>query len=105
MNTKNRCQTKCPHCGQPMYTTREFDGELIQFYPMGARIFDLIARSGSEGIDAEELFYRVYSDRERSRKTLTVQISLIRDALVGTAYSIKCWQEPRHHWRYTVVKQ
>ena len=105
MSTKNRGPTKCPHCGQRLIAARKIDGEMIRLYPMGALIFDLIAQSGSEGIDGGELFHRVYSGRERSRHTLTVQIQLIRDALVGTAYSIKCQQEPWRQWRYTVVKQ
>jgi hypothetical protein len=110
--TRNRGQTKCcPTCGQPLITARQIDGELVRFYPKGALIFDLIVAAGPDGIDSAELFGRIYgAGREHGnagnrRKPMNNQIQHMRDALVSTDWTIKCWEDPKQHWRYAIVKQ
>jgi DNA-binding response OmpR family regulator len=69
----------CNACGQPLPLLRYG----VRLTPLKARIFDAIERAGPGGIDADDLFRLVYSDRDRKagRRTLKAHIWQINDLL------------------------
>lgn len=76
----------CPNCGQTI-PERRFG---VRLSPLKARIVDTIARTRDGGIDADVLFWLIFSERTvpPSRLTLKSHVNQINDLLAGTDYRI-----------------
>lgn len=80
----------CPHCGLALPETRLG----VRLTPLKARIFDLIQRSGADGIDRRELFDIVFGDndahaRKHSYETLKAHLKQINDLIEDTGFRIE----------------
>jgi hypothetical protein len=61
----------------------------VRLPPLKARMFDLIMRSGEDGILASELLNLAYADQPASgRKSLSSHIHQINEAIEDTGYRI-----------------
>jgi hypothetical protein len=74
----------CSHCGQAIPETRLG----VRLSPLKARIIDAIARAGDDGIDADVLFWLIFSERRVKRLTLKSHVNQINDLLAATDYRI-----------------
>lgn len=96
---KNPRLSSCPHCGQRMPLMRLG----VRLYPMTCRIFDLIERSGRDGIAGRDLYRVAYAGiRKPTYNTVKGHIGHIREALLNTEYRILC--EGGKHPIYRLVK-
>jgi hypothetical protein len=84
---------RCPHCYQLMPEFRLG----VRLTDHNARIFDLVARSGANGIAGDDLFATAYDDqrirwrRERaSRRALKAHIYWINQQIGKVGYRIVC---------------
>jgi len=80
----------CPRCGQALPETRLG----VRLTPLKARIFDLVRRSGADGIDRHELFDIVFGDddahaRRHSYETLKAHITQINELIEDAGYRIE----------------
>lgn len=75
----------CECCGQPMPETRLG----VRLTPLKARIFDAIKRAGYDGIDRNDLFALVFSNRPVKRSCLKSHVWQINDAIEDTGYRIE----------------
>jgi hypothetical protein len=76
----------------------------VQLSPLKARIVDAINRCGPDGIDADTLFWLIFSEREaKSRLTLKAHVNQINDLLAGTDYRISGIRGGGR--RFTLVRQ
>jgi len=101
----------------------------VRLTPLKARIFDLVARAGARGIDADEI-NRIAFDGHSNRDNIKTHVAQINDLLVETDYRIEgtrggdhpnqqrargggkwSWGEPRarysddHSWPYRLIKR
>ena len=93
----------CPHCGRPMPPVRLG----VSLFPQGARIFDLIAAAGPNGIEARMLFEAAYRFRGRHKpsfRALNAQIREIRRALLGTGIAVRGYHTTGRLWIYKLTK-
>jgi hypothetical protein len=74
----------CPHCGQTLPEVR-FG---VRLSPLKARIIDAVKRAGPDGIDADVLFWLIFSERRVKRLTLKSHVYQINDLLAATEYRI-----------------
>lgn len=89
----------CPRCGQPLPILRYG----VRLTPLKARIFDLIARAGPDGICAHELFNMTMRDRGVGRVAMRSHISQINNAMEETAIMIR--GQGGRAPRYWIVKR
>ena len=74
----------CPYCNQPLPEMRLG----VRLTPFKARLFDVVARAGSDGIMGEDLYNLVCTEGQ-SRDTLKVHIWQINDILEDEGYRIR----------------
>lgn len=72
----------CHYCGQPLPEVRLG----VRLGPVKARLFDLIQRSGDDGITSPDLCDILGIARE----TVKAHVFQINEQLAGTDYQIKC---------------
>lgn len=77
-------QYRCPHCGQWIGARRAG----IHLSPLKVRIFDAVKRSGSSGIDGDDLFGLIFTDRH-SRHTLKAHVWQINERLKNNGWHIR----------------
>lgn len=78
----------CPHCGNAMPEIR-CGAELT---PLKARIFDIVKRSGADGIENGDLYNAVFGNtlrKQRTRYTLKSHIWQINSAIVDSGFRIR----------------
>jgi hypothetical protein len=94
----------CPHCGQQMRDMRAG----VRLTPIKARIFDLVARAGAQGIDADDI-NRIVFDGQRSRDVIKAHICQINDLLAATDLRIRGsrgqWHQPPWPYRLVTIKE
>ena len=81
--------TICPHCKQPLPIER-FGARLS---PLKARIVDIVAHAGDEGILEDALLSR--HGHPMTRRTMQVHISQINDAIEQSGMRIVSYQHRR----------
>jgi hypothetical protein len=74
---------RCPHCNQPLPEIRAG----VRLPPLKARLYDLIARAGPDGITSDDLFFALY-DGTRMRTVVKVHVNQINHAMAGTGVRI-----------------
>jgi len=53
-----------------------------------ARLFDMIKRGGSAGVDGEDIFHAIFFGRKCKRSIVKVHVCQINDLLIETDYRI-----------------
>ena len=89
---RRRASRCCPYCQQPLPDIRLG----VRLTPLKAHIFDLVQRSGDDGIDRHDLFDIVYGDgdaHDRANKTksfltLKAHINQINELIEDQGYKI-----------------
>lgn len=77
----------CPHCQRPMLPVRLG----AQLTPLKARIFDLVHRAGTDGIEHRQLFDLAFSNalpKPRTQKTVKSHVWQINDAIADSGFRI-----------------
>jgi hypothetical protein len=80
----------CTCCGQTLPEIRLG----VRLTPLKARLFDLVQRSGHDGIDRRDLFDIVFGDddahsRKHSFSTLKAHIFQLNESIADTGYRIE----------------
>ena len=76
---------KCHHCGQALPEMRLG----VRLTPFKARLFDLVRRSGINGIHSDDLYSLLYPDGDGSRHTLKAHIWQINELIADEGYRIE----------------
>ena len=76
---------KCPRCNQPIRNER-FG---IYLPNRKARILDVLAAAGDDGIGLQDLIAAVWGRKRRARQTVASHISQINDLLAGTKVRVR----------------
>jgi hypothetical protein len=76
---------RCDNCGQSLPETRLG----IRLTPFKARLFDLVRRSGIDGIHSDNLYSLLYPDGGGSRHTLKAHIWQINELIADEGYRIE----------------
>jgi hypothetical protein len=76
---------KCDHCGQSLPEIRLG----VRLTPFKARLFDLVRRSGINGIHSDDLYSLLYPEGGGSRHTLKAHIWQINELIADEGYRIE----------------
>ena len=77
---------KCPRCNQPIRNERF--GIYLPWRK--ARIVDVLAAAGDDGVGVEDLMVKVWgSSNQRTRRTVASHISQLNDLFAGTTVSVR----------------
>src|SRR5262245_47653470 len=76
---------RCDHCGQSLPEIRLG----VRLTPFKARLFDLVRRSGIDGIHSDDLYSLLYSEGGGSRHTLKAHIWQINEMIADEGYRIE----------------
>ena len=83
---ERRVPRVCPHCAQPLQPVRYG----VAFGPIAVRILDTIARAGSAGVSADDLFGAVYGRSNGATiHRLRSYISQINVLIAGSGVAIR----------------
>lgn len=85
----------CPSCGRPI--GRKFP----QLSNTEQKIFDMIEKSGGNGMTAQDIIKKLYGYREdggplHARQIVGVRLHCIRKKLAGTGHNIACHNNRRY---------
>ena len=78
----------CTHCGQTIPDTMRCG---VKLTPLKARIFDLVRRSGPDGIESAALYDIAFDNtlpKKRTRNTLKAHVWQINEAIDGAGFRI-----------------
>ncbi len=78
--------TRCYHCGQEIPQEQLRCG--VRLSLLKTRIFDIIKRTGKDGITGNDLYDMVLKNRGAKRNVLKTHVHQINDRLAGTDYQI-----------------
>jgi hypothetical protein len=76
---------RCDHCGQSLPEIRLG----VRLTPFKARLFDLVRRSGIDGIHSDDLYSLLYPEGGGSRHTLKAHIWQINELIADEGYRIE----------------